>query len=229
MDCPVREETGIRRRAWLILACLTLFASCGDPRLAQIPEDADEYIVGIQYEDYRGLVKRLGAFRAALAETPAEEWDALREKHEEQVIARYADYEQAKKSGRFSLEDDGIALLQALAVGKGVYYRFHEILPDESGDTVTAHMEVKLDYTPQKFRSLPAGTKVFVMTEPPGSIHVVTVGEPVPEELRVVGALDLEWRLRWYEAVDVYPEGWAVESIRIRPETLQLISWSSGP
>ena len=223
------RDSSIRRGVWTILASVAFCASCADPRLGQIADDVDEYIVGVQYEDYRGLVKHMGPFRAAIAETPPEHWQSVGEDYEEQVVARFADYEQAKQSGRFSLDDDGIALLQALAVGKGIYYQLREILLDESGETATATMEVKLDYGPHRFEPFPTGTKVFVMKEPLGSLHVIMVGEPVAEPLRRVETIELAWRLRWYPAVDVYPEGWAVESIQARAETVQFTSWSPDP
>jgi hypothetical protein len=193
-----------------------------------VRQDTDEYIVGVQYEDAQGLVKRQAPFRTEIASRPREEWNAIRERYEEQALARFAAYEEAKSSGRLPLRDDGVVLLQALAVGKGVHYAFEELRLEEDGSRVVGKMVVSLDYSPHRFEPFPAGTKIFLLGEPLGTLHTVTVGEAPPEPLTLVERVELEWRLAWYEAEDVYPEGWAVESVRAMPGGVRFTSWTPG-
>jgi len=204
---------------------LLLLSACADPRLARTREDTDEYIIGVQYEDVRGLVKRIGPFRAALDEGPQEEWSSIREHYESAITAAFATYEDAKTSGRFPVQDDGIALLQALAVGKGVYYAFEDIQLADDGASATALMVVNLDYSSHQFDSLPLNTKVFLVGEPLGTVQVVTVGILPAEPLQVLESVVLEWRLTWYPAMDVYPEGWCVDSIRPLAERTRFVPW----
>jgi hypothetical protein len=229
---PVRMAGGaiVTWRRWaralpLLLCCL----GCADPRLERVRQDSDEYIVGVQYEDAQGLVKRQAPFREAIAASPREEWETVRESHEEQAAARFAAYEEAKVSGQLPLGDDGVVLLQALAVGKGVYYAFEDLHLEEDGARLVARMVVRLDYSPHRFEPFPAGTKLFLLGEPLGTLHTVTVGEALPAPLTLLEEIELEWRLRWYEAEDVYPEGWAVESVRPVPGSARFTSWTPGP
>jgi hypothetical protein len=202
------------RRAMGIILILVFTGACAHSGDARIREDTDEYIVGVQYEDTRGLVKRLGPFRAELAQRPREEWDSLRQSYEQQAVAAFAAYEESKDSGNFPLQDDGIALLQALSVGKGVYYAFEEVEISSDGESATARMVVNQDYSAYQFDSLPLDTRVFLVGEPLGTVQVVTVGIAPAQPLRLLESIVLEWQLTWHAAVDVYPEGWCVDSIR---------------
>ncbi len=204
---------------------LLLISACVNPREERIREDTDEYIIGVQYEDTRGLVKRMGPFRAEIASRPQEEWTSIRDRYEQAVTAAFAAYEDAKTSGSFPLDDDGIALLQALAVGKGVYYVFEDTQIEDGGASATAPMVVTLDYSAHQFDSLPLDTKVFLVGEPLGTVQVVTVGILPDQPLQVLESIVLEWRLTWYPAVDVYPAGWSVDSIRPLPERARFVSW----
>ena len=119
----------------------------------------------------------------------------------------------------------GIALLQALAVGKGVYYVFEDTQIEDGGTSATAHMVVNVDYSAHQFESLPLDTRVFLVGEPLGTVQVVTVGILPAQPLQVLESIVLEWRLTWYPAVDVYPEGWTVDSIRPLAERTRFVSW----
>lgn len=207
------------------LLLLLLLSACVDPRQARSREDTDQYIIDVQYEDTRGLVKRMGPFRAEIEHRPPEEWTSIRERYESVITAAFASYEEAKTSGSFPVEDDGIALLQALAVGKGVYYAFEDVQLAEDGATAIALMVVNLDYSPQQFDSLPLDTKVFLVGEPLGTVQVVTVGILPAQPLQVLQSIVLEWRLTWYPAMDVYPEGWSVDSIRPMAERARFVPW----
>ncbi len=208
-----------------ILLLLLLMSACVNPREARIRDDTDKYIIGVQYEDTRGLVKRTGPFRAEIGSSPQEEWASIRNRYEQVATAAFAAYEDAKTGGNFPLHDDGIALLQALAVGKGVYYVFEDIQIDDGGASATARMVVNLDYSAHQFESLPLDTKVFLVGEPLGTVQVVTVGILPAQPLPVLESIVLEWRLTWYPAVDVYPEGWSVDSIRPLPERTRFVPW----
>ncbi|MEE8385993.1 MAG: hypothetical protein V3S01_08750, partial [Dehalococcoidia bacterium] len=61
--------------------------------------------------------------------------------------------------------------------------------------------------------------------EPLGTVQVVTVGILPAQPLQVLESIVLEWRLTWYPAVDVYPEGWSVDSIRPIPGRTRFVSW----
>ena len=214
----------IRRSLGSGIAILLLTAACVPERTSRIPVDADEYVSAIQYRDATSLMKRTAAFRRELAETPSSGWPSVRERHLEATELRLAAYDDAKITGRLPLAPDGIDLIQGLAIGKGIYYRFEEIRVEESAARAVGVMEVTPDYGPHRTRGLPEGTRVYLMGEPFGTIETVLLGEEVQEPtVRVVLHVRLEWRFVWFEAVDVYPEGWAVESVRVLPETVEMI------
>jgi hypothetical protein len=212
-----------------ILLWVLFCAACANPREARVRDDTDEYIIGVQYEDRRSLVKRQGPFRAEIAGLPSEEWETVRDRYEQAATDAFAAYEEAKESGGFPVEDDGIALLQALSVGKGVYYAFEDIQLQGGGATAVARMIVNLDYAAHQFSTLPLDTRVFLVGEPLGTIEILTVGVLPEAPLRVLQSTVLEWRLTWYPAVDVYPDGWAVDSVRALPERTQFVAWEPGP
>ena len=174
----------MRRSSGAILLLL-LAAACANPGDARLREDTDEYIIGVQYEDSRGLVKRMGPFRAEIATRPQGEWTSIRERYELGISAAFAAYEDAKESGNFPIHEDGVALLQALAVGKGVYYAFEDIQILDGGASATARMLVNLDYSQHQFDKLPQGTRVFLVGEPLGTVEVVTVGIALSSSLTI--------------------------------------------
>lgn len=202
----------------LLLPLLLLLAACGDPRIPQVARDADAYVRGVQYRDALGLIKYQAVFREAIATHPREEWEVLRERSEQEAQRRFAQYDEAKVTGALPVAPDGIDLIQGLAIGKGIFYSLGEPHLEEEGETATAVMTVRPDYAPHRFDGLPPGTRVYLMGEPLGALHTVTVGgEPAEQTLRVVGEIRLEWRFRWFDGMDVYPGAWAVESIRPVP------------
>lgn len=208
-----------------VILLLLLMSACANPREARIREDTDEYIVGVQYEDTRAVVKRMAPFRAEIGSHPQDDWTSIRERYEQAATAAFAAYEDAKTSGSFPVQDDGIALLQALSVGKGVYYAFEDVQIENGGASATARMVVNLDYSPQKFGSLPLDTKIFLVGDPLGTVEMVVVGVLPAQPLQVLESIALEWRLTWYAAVDVYPGGWSVDSIRPLPERTRFVPW----
>jgi len=206
----------------LLPVALLIGAGCGDARLDRVPVDADEYIRGIQYADPPGVLKRLAPFRAEIATRPPEEWPAIRERYTELVQQRLADYEEAKATGQLVLSEDGISLVQGLALGKGIYYRFTDLQPTDDPSKLVGTMEALPDYSPGRFEVLPFGTRVYLLGEPLGTLRTVTLGDdPEARTLRVVGRAEIEWRLVWFDELDVYPAGWAVESIRPLPDRFE--------
>jgi len=154
-----------------------------------VPADADEYIRGIQYADPPGVLKRLAPFREEIATRPPEEWPAIRERYIELVQQRLADYQEAKATGQLALSEDGISLVQGLALGKGIYYRFTDLQPTDDPGKLVGTMEARPDYSPGRFEVLPFGTRVYLLV--------------------------------WFDELDVYPAGWAVESIRPLPDRIK--------
>ena len=70
-----------------LLLLLLMMSACVNPREARIREDTDQYIIGVQYEDTRGLVKRTGPFRAEIGSHPQEEWTSIRDRYEQVATA----------------------------------------------------------------------------------------------------------------------------------------------
>ena len=193
---------------------LALLASgCPDPKLEVITEQADEYIRGIQYADPPDVLRRLAAFRQEIASRPQSEWPEIRERYIDLVKSRFADYDSAKTSGEMAIHDDGISLIRALALGKGIFYGFEEVRLRDGARAVGVMTAVP-DYSPRRFELMPSRATVYLMGEPLGAIHAVTLGkDPEERTLRVVTHVAIEWNLVWFDQVDIYPEGWAVESV----------------
>jgi len=209
----------MRRSPAVHLLLLTLLlAGCAPGREARVRDDADEYISGVQYHDAVGLIKRSAPFRAALEASDPQTWPAVREEYLARAEQRLADFEEVKRTGQLPMETDGIDLIQGLAIGKGIYYLLHDVRLEENGTRAVGIMDVTPDYSEQRLRGLPEGTRVYFMGEPFGTLESVELGASDEERsLRVVQTVQLEWTFRWFDAVDVYPEGWAVESIRPVP------------
>ena len=108
------------------------------------------------------------------------------------------------------------AYIQGLALGKGIYYRFEETrADDDDGGRALGILGALPDYSARRIDDFPDGTRVYLMGEPIGILHSVTVRQGTEERtLRVVHRAILEWRFVWFDERDVYPAGWAVESIR---------------
>jgi hypothetical protein len=202
----------------LLLPLLLLPGGCAPGRDARVRDDADEYIAGVQYHDAVGLIKRSAPFRAALEKGRPEDWPSIREEFLARAQERLAQFEEAKRTGMLPMEEDGIDLIQGLAIGKGIFYRFDGIRVTDDGTRAVGVMDVTPDYGEHRLRGLPEGTRVYFMGEPFGTLTSVKLGESDEERsLRVVQSVQLEWSFRWFDAVDVYPEGWAVASIRPVP------------
>ena len=216
---------GTRRTRTVLLGILVAMGtgSCGDRHAARLPVDADEYIAAVQYHDATGLIKRMATFRAELLAVPREGWPDVRARHLALAEARIDSYEQAKSTGRLPMVDDGIDLIQGLAIGKGIYYRFDEVRLEEGGVHAVGILEVIPDYDPRRLRGLPRGTRIYLMGDPLGTLETLKLGtDPEEQTVRVVETIRLEWRFAWFEATDVYPDGWAVESIRPVPDGVQM-------
>ena len=200
-----------------------LAAGCGDDGLQQVKFDADEYIAGVQYRDALGLVKRLAAFRDEIDASQPERWEEIRARWLGTVEGRFAEYEEAKISGWLPLEEDGINVIQGLAIGKGVYYHFEDLRLEEDGAAAVGIMEVVPGYEEHRFRGLPPGTKVYFLGAPLSQLQTLVLGISGEEQaLQVPASVRLEWRFRWYEAIDVYPGGWAVEAIRVLEDRTEM-------
>jgi hypothetical protein len=211
-----RPATGL-----LAAVALGMSGACSDARLSQVREDTDKYIRGIQYEDARSLVKHMGAFRAAAEGAAPEDWPELERQYEARARERFAEYEEAKATEVLPLDEDGITLLKALAIGKGVYYAFEEVHVEGEREALGT-MVVNIDYSSHRFDAFPRGTRIFFMGDPLGTLRTVTVGEPGPG-VRVISRIRLEWRLVWFPGRDVYPAGWSVESIRARAGSVEFL------
>jgi hypothetical protein len=197
-------------------------AGCGDPRAGRAARDADDYIAGIQYRDAAGLIKRMAPFRAELREAAAGDRDAVRARWIARAEERFAAYDAAQATGVLPLAEDGIDLVQGLAIGKGIFYRLGEVRLEERGARAVGRMEVIPDYAEHRLRGLPPGTRVYVMGKPLGTLETITLGASAePRSVTAVSRITLEWRFAWFDGVDVYPDGWAVESIRPVPGTVE--------
>jgi hypothetical protein len=211
-----------------LLACL----GTGCLRWESQQETLDQYIQAVQDRDaeicYRLMAPGLRGSIAAAVGADGDELDRFRTGFE----ALHLRFETDRESGQLVFTPDGIALIRALAMGKGAFYRPDQSLSRTRGGHATLIVSIVLPYNlidrPDLARP---GTVFWRLGRPFGRIY------PVLHALPYVGDREELLRIRLRADLEVCeddvagsPTGWCLLSLQAMPETaeFQTVRTSSG-
>ena len=193
------------RRCLGTLLPVLFLAACGSPR-PEIEEVVDRYILAVQERDTERLISSSAGIFQALRDASEEEQAGLRAAYEEMLDGRYEAYRTGRDAGRLEFTPDGVVLIRALNLGRGTYY---ETTATEEPDPGRARLiqEVRLAYRAINLSSLPAGTTIYLLGLPLGTVYQPVIGNREPAVRQVLERIWLRWDLVFLEG------GWRVEQV----------------
>ncbi|MFQ5669019.1 MAG: hypothetical protein ACE5HD_00710 [Acidobacteriota bacterium] len=197
-DGSIRAVAGPALLVLLLVAC--------EEQPAEIRSVVDEYIRAVQERDHDRLADLSGPLALRLEAAPAGEREAIRADYLRLLDRRQAAYLQDRETGRLSFHADGVVLVRALNLGRGVYYQTVEERFPEPGRAVLIQ-EVRLAYRFIDLSRLPPGTTIYLLGMPLGRIYRPVIGGDRPAARRLLDTVWIRWNL-------VKVDGrWRVESV----------------
>ena len=156
---------------------------------------------------------------AAGPEEPGGESDRRRDDFRAWAEAQYDAYSEGRDLGRIELEDNGILVCKAFALGKGTFVSYGP--PRSSGaDSVRLVTELRLGYGQLDLSRLSPGTTFYLSGTPVGRILPVRVpSRPTELTLDVLDTLKIEWTLVRGQSTERCPDVWTVAGARPLPES----------
>jgi len=183
----------------------------------------ESFVSAVQAEDLDALYCLLaGASGAGEADRDG------RARFDAWAAGRYREYLEGRDRGAVELEEDGLTLVKAFALGRGTFYRVVSTTPAGPGE-LAARTEVRFGYAQANYATFSPGTTFYLAGDPPGSIVAVQVPRESREITREVrDTIDLEWALAEADATEDCPERWTVASVRPLPgtATTTLMTWA---
>jgi hypothetical protein len=127
----------------------------------------------------------------------------------------FAAYETGKRAGELKFDSWGVALVRALALGRGAYYRVSEIsAPRPDARTVLVH--VPLPYESLDYAPFPEGTTLYFLEPPLGGVHKHVVGSAPSVKRELLSEVTLRWTLvRDAAEPPLSPTGWLVLAVAV--------------
>lgn len=169
------------------------------------------YLRAVQERDTVTLLDLAAAYVLEQRDTPEPDQEALQRRYEAMVDARYEGWMADRDEGRLQLDPDGIALIRALKLGRGAYYETVASGRTSPERAFLVH-EVRLAYRSIDLSGLPAGTTIYLLGAPLGTVHHPVIGKHEPAGRRLLDRLWIRWDL---VQVD---DRWLVESVGADPD-----------
>lgn len=206
-----------------LLAVLATAAAACSGEAGRAEQAIRGLITAVQAQD----LDRLYCLLAGAAPVTGEDADpGRRADFDAWALSRYEAYLDGRDRGGVELDDSGIALTKAFALGKGTYHEIGPVRVETDGLRVVSRL--RFGYGQINYDRLSPGTTFYVATTPVGAILAVTVPYGSEErEAEVLDTLELEWHLAPADAAGDCPERWTL--VRVEPvpgsETTTLVGW----
>jgi hypothetical protein len=187
------------QRTWPGLAVtLLLLGGCG-VRVAPEERLVFQYSEGIQ-SLHEGTYKSF--FLACHPDSPYRD-----------ITARMTAYEDARKKGTIDFSPDGIELIRLGALGRGAYFRVHEV--EKRDDHLRFKTLLQPDYLSINFTEFPPNAVLYIMGEPLGSVIRLKPGKIPGPQRSILQSVDLMWD--WKKLPHAPPEDWCLQSLAPLP------------
>jgi hypothetical protein len=191
------------------LLSVLLLAACGGPR-PDLEETVDRYILAVQERDTERLISLGAGIFQALRDAPEEKRAGLRAAYEEMLDSRHEAYATGRDEGWLEFTPDGVVLIRALNLGRGTYYE--TTATEETGPgRARLIQEVRLAYRAIDLSTLPAGTTIYLLGLPLGTVYRPVIGGREPAVRQVLERIWLRWELVFLEGA------WRVEKVEPDP------------
>lgn len=214
-----------RRVAALSLAAATMLPAGCDSGRTTAERVISDFAESVQSENLDALSCLLaGAVR------PGEDPERAAERRrtfDEWARGRYAAYLSGRDHGGVDLEEDGIVLVKAFALGKGTYYEI-EGTDRPAPQRWIVDTEVRFAYGEIEIAGLPPGTVFYLCGLPLGRIESVKIPNgPAEVRTEVLETVVVRWTLVREPAAPPCPARWSVASVvpLARTATTRDITW----
>ena len=196
-------------------ALLSLTASCG-PGKDAAGEVIRDYVQAVQDRD-------VPALRCLLVGADAEDADPAA--FEAWLDDRYARYETGRDQGGVELDEEGVLLVKAFALGKGTYYYVER--SERQGDALIADSRVRFGYTQVNYSDLSPGTTFYLAGWPPGRIRALRVPARAGTlRAEVLDRIVVRWTLVREPESASCPERWSVAAVEPLADSAERINWA---
>jgi len=212
------------RRLTLLSCAAAMSMACG-PAVDPPGRVLDRYFDAVQSEDYGSLYCLMAGVSEApeLGQTPEERRTAF----EGWAKAYYESYELGRDEGWVDFDEQGLALVKMLSLGRGAYVTHGRL--NRQGDS-GAHLEsqVRPAYAHIDLSHFPSGTTFYLCGEPLGRMHALLVPYDSRElSADVLESITLRWSLIRREPTEQCAGGWAVAGVAAVDDSLQTteVTW----
>ncbi len=207
-----------------LLAVLATAAAACSGEAGRAEQAIRGLITAVQAQD----LDRLYCLLAGAAPVTGEDADpGRRADFDAWALSRYEAYLDGRDRGGVELDDSGIVLVKAFALGKGAFHEIERVGRDAEGG-LSVRSQVRFGYARANYSAFSPGTTFYVAGEPVGAIHAVVVpyvsGETSAE---VLETLALSWDLRRAAAGPDCPARWTIRAVRPVPDsqTTSMVTW----
>lgn len=209
----------------LTLPLLAALAACG-PQDRGLNLTVESYVTAVQQRDQRMMAYLWAPYRRDVRGLSAEEQQKVFDDFSAIIAEARAAYDQAKESGNLTPDPFGVGLFRALGLGQGAISIPISARLDEGGSTASVRTRVVTNLDNLRLQSLPDGVRVYLMGYPLGRLEMISVGYDDISKLRLLGSVDIDWKLSRAPEGIRSPAGWLIESLAPDPNSAE--PWEPG-
>jgi hypothetical protein len=166
----------------LSIALALAVAACGAPGERTLRQTAHRWFAAIQERDYQELAK-VDASAPADREGPAfEAWKRA-------VRAALERHEVDRDRGVLEPDEQGYRLVRAMQLGRGAFWEVVDLRQGESGPIL--RIRVNFGYGEISYWRLEAGSTIYLLGWPLGTVHAIELGRGKAHEIDVLEHLDV--------------------------------------
>ncbi len=211
--------------AILVLSFLAALPGCGTPERS-LNLTVESYVTAVQQRDQRVMAYLWAPYRRDVQGLSAEEQQKVFDDFSAIIAEARRAYDQAKESGNLTPDPFGVSLFRALGLGQGAISIPISARVDEGGSTASVRTRVVTNLDNLRLQSLPDGVRIYLMGYPLGRLEMISVGYDDISKLRLLGSVDIDWKLSRAPEGVRSPAGWLIESLAADPDSAQ--PWEPG-
>jgi hypothetical protein len=203
---------------WLIavvagaLSVVALGQALLGPGVDEFEQVAQQWFVAIHERDFEQLARYD-------AHAPADREGRAFQAWKHQVSRILDDYEQERDAGSFEPDPTGYKIVRATMLGRGTYWETVGLFED--GEARVLRIRLNFGYGKIYYGSLPAGTTVYLLGYPLGTVHAVELGHARERKLDVLQHLTVDVRFERVEARLRGDARWQVSRLRWHPDSAE--------
>lgn len=211
--------------AILLLPILATLTACGTPERS-LNLTVESYVTAVQQRNQRGMAYLWAPYRRDVKGLSVEEHQKVFDDFSAIIAEARGTYDQAKRSGVLTPDPFGVVLFRALGLGQGAISIPISGQVDEGGSTASVRTRVVTNLDNLRLKSLPDGVRIYLMGYPLGRLEMISVGYDEISKFRLLGSVDIEWKLSRAPEGMRSPAGWLIESLAADPDSAE--EWEPG-